>query len=265
MTSGTNGPPVAQDLLTLVGQLADAAGEVIRPLFRQPLDVIEKADHSPVTEADRGAERAIRALLADARPHDGIIGEEYGREQEGASHVWVIDPIDGTRAFITGRPLFGTLIALLQDGVPILGIIDQPIIGDRWIGATGHPTILNGKPVTTRACATLAQATGSTTSPELFVGEDEAAYRRVAQGCAMMSYGGDCYGYGLLAAGFVDVIFETTMQIYDFAALVPVVNGAGGVITDWQGRPLADGGDGRVLAAATPALHAETVRTLAAA
>lgn len=265
MTSASPQPVVEPALIELAGRLADAAGEVIRPLFRQPIEVDEKADSSPVTEADRGAERAIRAILAAERPHDGIIGEEFGRERESASHVWVIDPIDGTRAFITGRPLFGTLIALLRDGAPVLGIIDQPVIHDRWIGAVGHPTLFNGRPARTRPCPELGRAIGAATSPDMFTGADRPAFRRAADACSLMTYGGDCYSYGLLAGGFLDVVIEASMKLYDYAALVPVVTGAGGMITDWGGRALADGGDGRVLAAGDRAVHAEAVRVLAGA
>lgn len=251
-------------LINLVGRLADAAGQIIRPLFRQPIEVVEKADHSPVTAADREAEAAIRQILTAERPRDGIIGEEFGREREAASLVWVIDPIDGTKAFITGRPLFGTLIALLRDGDPVLGVIDQPVIGDRWIGAAGHPTRFNGRPVHTRSCPSLGRAIGATTSPDMFVGDDLPAFQRAATACALMTYGGDCYSYGLLAGGFLDVVIEASMKLYDYAALVPIVTGAGGVITDWHGRALADGGDGRVLAAGDRTVHAEAVRVLTA-
>ena len=156
------------DLIELANRLADAGGDVIRPYFRQPIAIDTKADASPVTIADREAEQAIRAVPAAARPDDGIIGEECGSEKTGAEYVWVIDPIDGTKSFITGRPIFGTLIALVCNGAPILGVIDQPISGERWIGLRGHGATLNGNPIRVRECPTLADATIGNTALDLF-------------------------------------------------------------------------------------------------
>lgn len=239
--------------------LADAAGTAIRPYFRAACSVEQKADASPVTQADRAAEAAMRALIARERPHDGIIGEEYGEDRIDAGRVWVLDPIDGTRAFIAGRPIFGTLIALLVDGKPLLGVIDQPIGRERWVG-TSEGTTFNGAPVSTRVCAALSQASLASTSPHLFDGGDADRFTAV---CAAVSggtlrrniiYGGDCYNYGLLASGFLDLVVESGLQLYDYAALVPVVAGAGGRMTDWAGAPLAQGSDGRVIAVGDPAL-----------
>lgn len=245
--------------IALAGQLADAAGAAIRPFFRAPCAQETKADASPVTEADRAAEAAIRRLLAEHRPQDGIIGEEYGREREGVERVWVLDPIDGTRAFIAGRPIFGTLIALLIGGRPVLGVIDQPIGGERWIGSP-EGTSFNGSPVRTRSCAELAQASLATTSPHLFDGAEEQAYLGVARAVSRGSlrqniiYGGDCYNYGLLASGFLDLVIESGLQLYDYAALVPVVEGAGGQMRDWDGMPLDQSSAGRVIAVGDPCL-----------
>jgi histidinol phosphatase-like enzyme (inositol monophosphatase family) len=237
------------DIIILAERLADAAGAAIRPYFRQSVDIETKGDLSPVTAADRAAEAAMRAIIEAERPDDGIIGEEYGRAREDARYVWVFDPIDGTRAFITGRPLFGTLIALLEDGKPVLGVIDQPIIGDRWVGAERRPTLLNGLPVRTRACASLADARVGTTSPQAFRAEPFAAFERLRGGVCDVIYGGDCYNYGVLAAGHLDLVVESGLQLYDFAALVPVIEGAGGKMVDWEGRPLDRDSDGSVIAA----------------
>ncbi|MFC3712670.1 histidinol-phosphatase [Sphingoaurantiacus capsulatus] len=237
------------DILILAERLADAAGAAVRPYFRQPFDIETKGDLSPVTAADRAAETAMRAIIEAERPQDGIIGEEFGRVREDARYVWVFDPIDGTRAFITGRPLFGTLIALLDDGKPVLGVIDQPIIGDRWVGAEGRPTLLNGLPVRTRACASLAEARVGTTSPQAFGEAPFAAFERLRPHVCDVIYGGDCYNYGVLAAGHLDLVVESGLQLYDFAALVPVIEGAGGRMVDWQGRPLDRRSDGSVVAA----------------
>lgn len=240
--------------VALISRLADAAGEAIRPFYRSRFDIETKADKSPVTEADRAAEAAIRAILAAERPADGVIGEEYGADRPDAERVWVIDPIDGTRAFMAGRPLFGTLIALLQESRPILGLIDQPIARDRWIGGRGHPTTLNGASATVRACGDLARAHIATTGPTYFVGADGVAFERLREQCWGTLWGGDCHNYALLASGHLDLVVEAGLKLYDFAALVPVVENAGGRMTDWEGRPLTATSDGRVIAAGDPGL-----------
>ncbi|MDR3515915.1 MAG: histidinol-phosphatase [Azospirillaceae bacterium] len=255
--------PCPAELIALAERLVAASGAVIRPYFRAGLQVVDKADLSPVTAADREAELAIRALITQARPQDGIIGEEFGRERHDSPYVWVIDPIDGTKSFITGRPIFATLIALLHEGRPILGVIDQPIIGDRWIGAAGMATHFNGKPAQVRSCGALDHAVLGTTSPDLFDPDDFARFRRVAGVAKLTMYGGDGYAYGLLAAGFADVIIEANLKLYDFAALVPVIEGAGGMITDWQGRALGADSDGRVLAAGDEVAHGAALELLA--
>lgn len=240
--------------IALAHRLADAAGAAIRPHFRSGAAVDTKADASPVTIADRAAEEAMRAIVRADRPGDGIIGEEFGDDRPDAGRVWVFDPIDGTRAFIAGRPLFGTLIALLEDGVPVLGVIDQCISGERWIGAAGHPTLLGDAPVTTRDCPRLADAHLATTGPTLFDPAGIASFERIRAAARDTIYGGDCYNYGLLASGCVDLVIESGLKLYDWAALVPVVEGAGGRMTDWTGAPLRLGSDGRVIAAGDLAL-----------
>jgi inositol-phosphate phosphatase / L-galactose 1-phosphate phosphatase / histidinol-phosphatase len=250
-------------LVDLGGRLADSSGAVIRRYFRTSVAVDDKADASPVTIADREAEAAIRSILANVRPDDGVIGEEYGSDRPDAEWVWVIDPIDGTKSFITGRPIFGTIIALLHRGEPVLGVIDQPIIGDRWIGASGRETIFNGSPARVRACPSLDMAILGTTSPDAFTADEHLAFRRVSDAAKIPLYGGDCYSYGLLAAGYLDLVIESGLKLYDWAGLVPVVLGAGGVMTDWSGRPLRMGSDGRVVAAGDPACHAAALAHLA--
>jgi inositol-phosphate phosphatase/L-galactose 1-phosphate phosphatase/histidinol-phosphatase len=250
--------------LALAADLADAAGEAIRPYFRQRIAVDDKADRSPVTVADRAAEAAMRQRIAARFPEHGIIGEEYGPERETAEFVWVLDPIDGTKSFISGVPLFGTLIALAQQGRPILGIIDQPISRERWIGAASRPTTFNGSPVRCRACPALAGATVFSTSPDMFKGSDAAAHGRVAKAAKLVRFGADCYAYGLIALGFIDLVIEASLKPYDFSAMVPVVEGAGGVATDWQGQPLSLASDGRVLVAGDPHAHRAALALLAA-
>ena len=245
------------DFLAVAEEAADLAGRVIRPLFRSALLVEAKGDASPVTEADRAAERAIRDLLAARLPNHGVIGEEYGEDRPDAEWAWVLDPIDGTRAFVTGRPLFGTLIGLLHRGVPVLGLIDQPVTGERWIGVAGQPTRLRspiGGVAGCRPCATLDQAELSCTSPDMFDAATAPRFAAVKAASRRTTWGGDCIAYGLLAIGLVDVVVDATMKPWDWAALVPVIEGAGGRCTDWAGRPLRLDGDGSVLAVGDPAL-----------
>lgn len=240
--------------IQLANRLADAAGAAIRPYFRARFEIETKGDATPVTVADREAEAAMRALISRERPTEGIIGEEYGPEREGASRLWVLDPIDGTRSFISGRPIFGTLIALVEDGVPVLGLIDQPIIGERWVGALGRPTTFNAAPCRTRTCPELKLAQLATTSPYLFSESEWPAFERLAASSGNQVFGGDCYSYATLASGHLDLVVESGLKLYDFAALVPVIEGAGGRMTDWQGRSLGSSSDGRVIAAGDPRL-----------
>jgi histidinol phosphatase-like enzyme (inositol monophosphatase family) len=270
--------PPSDDLVALAHRLADRAGEVIRPWFRAGLEADDKADGSPVTRADREAEEAMRALLAEAAPDHGVIGEELGRSAEGAELVWVFDPIDGTKAFLAGKPMFVTLIALLHHGRPVLGLIDQPCTGERWIGAVGRPTLLGRwsrwvetphtprgelpQPTRVRACASLATARLSSTGPQYFTDEERAAFERVARHVAFTSWGGDGYQYGLVASGCVDLAIESGLKLHDWAALEPVVAGAGGVVTDWAGRPPGTGGGGDIVAAGDARCHAEALALL---
>ena len=259
--------PDLDPLIRAAEAAADAAGAVIRPFFRSGIAALDKADASPVTIADRTAEQVLRAVLGERFPDHGILGEEFGLLNPGAGLRWVLDPIDGTRAFITGRPQFGILLALLADGVPILGIIDQPVTGERWVGASGRPTRFTGPfggQAGTRRVARLADAELSVTSPEMFEANDLGAWTRLQRAARRTSYGGDCYAYGLLALGQIDVILESTMKIWDWAALGPVIEGAGGRLTDWQGRALTPDSDGHVLAVGDPDRLDETLAALRA-
>lgn len=259
-------PRPAATWLAAAEAAADVAGCVIRPFFRMPIAASDKSDASPVTIADRTSEQAMRAVLSERLPAHGILGEEFGLDRPDARWRWVLDPVDGTRAFITGRPSFGVLVALLDDGVPVLGLIDQPITGERWIGFTGQPTrfvsrSLPGIP-RTRRCASLAAAELSCTSPEMLEPQSEPRWRGLQARVKRTSWGGDCYAYGLLALGQIDIIAECGMKPWDWAALVPVIEGAGGRVTDWQGEPLRQDGDGTVLAVGDPSLLALAVEAL---
>ncbi len=255
--------PADDALVELAASLADAAGKITLRLFRSPLSVDSKPDKSPVTAADREAEAAMRALIEDAYQDHGIIGEEMEDRNPDAEYVWALDPIDGTQSFVTGKPLFGTLIALMRNGDPVLGVMDMPAIGERWVGSSGRETTFNGKPVHVRACKDLGQAWLYATSPHMFGDENFPAFERLRQKTWRAVYGAECMAYGLLANGTVDLVCEGTMKLYDYAAMVPIVEGAGGVITDWQGKALGMEGDGTVLAAGDAACHAAALELLA--
>ncbi|VVS99525.1 Histidinol phosphate phosphatase [Sphingomonas sp. EC-HK361] len=260
--------PISPSDIALANRLADVAGDVIRGYFRKPHGMELKADRSPVTLADREAEAAMRRLIDAERSADGIIGEELGEKPGVTGRQWVLDPIDGTRSFTVGRPIFGTLIALIEDGWPVLGIIDQPVSRERWVGAAGRPTTFNGAAVHTRLCPELSSAALATTSPHLFADGDVphfmALVGAVSGGAPRQGpvYGGDCYNYGLLASGHLDLVCESGLQLYDFAALVPVVEGAGGRMCDWDGDPLTAASAGHVLAIGDPARTDDVLEAL---
>jgi inositol-phosphate phosphatase / L-galactose 1-phosphate phosphatase / histidinol-phosphatase len=258
----TGGAASLDAYLALARELADAAGAAIRPYFRTALAIDDKADLSPVTAADRAAEIAMRRLIAARFPEHGIIGEEYGPERADAELVWVLDPIDGTKSFISGVPLFGTLIALARRGSPILGIIDQPISCERWVGVEGRATTHNDSAARCRACPGIGAATVFATTPEMFKNADSDAFARVARAAKLVRFGADCYAYGLVALGFADVVVEASLKPYDFSAMLPIIEGAGGIATDWQGAPLGLSSDGRVLIAGDKRTHNDALALL---
>ncbi len=249
-------------------EFARTLPQISRPIvlqhFRAAVAVEQKADDSPVTVADRDAEAALRAAIEGAFPDHGILGEEHGEVRLDAEHVWVLDPIDGTRAFISGIPMFGTMVALCRNGVPILGLIDLAGLNETWVGATGHPTLCNDRPVHARACAALDESTLVATTPEMFEeGDDRAAFARVRNHIRYLRFGTDCVGYTLVAGGWVDFACETMLEPYDYLAHVPVVLGAGGAMTGWDGSALTlESGETRALASGDPARHDELLRLL---
>jgi myo-inositol-1(or 4)-monophosphatase len=257
--------PDTDALIAVASAAADLAGEIIRPYFRAEFVTDQKADLSPVTIADRSAEQAMRAMLTERFPDHGLLGEEFGLARPEATLRWVLDPIDGTRAFISGRPTFGTLIALFRDGTPIVGIIDQPVTGERWVGAIGRPTTFRGAlggKAGCRACLSLSDAELSCTSPTMFGAGDMSRWERLRHAVRRNYWGGDCYAHGLVALGQIDIIAESDMKVWDWGALVPVIEGAGGSVTDWSGQPLRPDGDGRVLSVGDKTLLSAILREL---
>lgn len=238
-----------QEFLSVARGLIEISRPILRRYYRTKLDIISKGDESPVTQADRECEMALRLAITKAFPSHGIIGEEHGTERGDAEFVWVLDPLDGTRAFVTGRPTFGTLIALTQGGKPLLGVIDMPILGDTWVGARGHATTLNGDVVKARACSDLKDAYFSTALPQMFHGANQARHDKLASTAKSATYGGDCYQYGMVATGFLDLVVERTLAIYDYLSLVPILEGAGAFITDWRGQALTTKSGDNVVAA----------------
>lgn len=251
--------------IALALRLADAAADAIRPYYRSGVVPERKGDATPVTLVDRAAEEAMRRILKAEAPRDTVIGEEFGAEAGTSGRSWVLDPIDGTTSFLAGRPIFGTLISLVVEGWPVLGVIDQPILKERWVGATGMPTTLNGKPVRTRACATLGDATLATTGPHYFDDHEGQHFMALAARTdhKRMIMGGDCYNYALLASGHIDIVCEANLKLHDWAALAPIIEGAGGSLSDWNGEPLHAASDGHVLALGDPARLEDAVEALA--
>ncbi len=252
-------PDVLSPINHLANHLADESARITREYFGTPIDIITKADETPVTIADRTIEKALRDILDRERPDDGIIGEEFGTKDGRSGYTWVLDPIDGTKSFTIGRPTFGTLIGLCYDETPIMGLINQPILNQRWIGQSGQPTTYNEAPVSCRPCPTLKDAifgVGTCTQ----IGRDR--FDRIAAATRYPVFQGDCYFYGLMANGFLDLIVENKLGVYDFVALVPIITGAGGVITDWSGRPKTLHGDPTLIAAGNKDIHREALALL---
>jgi histidinol phosphatase-like enzyme (inositol monophosphatase family) len=249
------------ELGRFMDDLAEGSGQAILPFFRAQFALEDKArggsPFDPVTEADRAAEVVLRAMISKAFPGHGILGEEFGTERADAECVWVLDPIDGTRAFIAGLPTWGTLIGLTRNGVPVRGLMHQPYLGERFTG-DGRTARLRGpageRTLRTRRCADLSQAVLATTDPRLFAAGEEADRFRAVEGRVRLSrYGADCYAYCMLAAGQIDLVIEAGLKPYDICALIPIIEGAGGRVTTWDGGPAAGGG--RIVAAGDPRLH----------
>jgi myo-inositol-1(or 4)-monophosphatase len=254
------------DLVDFLEELAEASGEAILPFFRTRLSVTDKAGNGafdPVTEADRAAEVVIRNRIRERFPHHGLLGEEFGSDRIDAEFVWVVDPIDGTRAFLCGLPVWGTLIGLKRNGSPVLGMMHQPYTGERFFGDGGRAWMrgrFGEHGLSTRATTDLGDAILMTTTPALFTGSKRSAYDRIEGAVRLARYGTDCYAYAMLASGHIDLVIETGLQPYDIVALIPIIEGAGGVITRWDGAPATDGGD--IIAAANHQMHEKALRLL---
>jgi myo-inositol-1(or 4)-monophosphatase len=256
----------AVDFEAFIDQLASISGNAIRPFFRTSLGVEDKSRggaFDPVTAADRAAEQAMRTLIREKFPAHGIIGEEFGPERPDAEFVWILDPIDGTKSFISGMPAWGTLIALTRAGQPVFGMMHQPFIAERFTGdgaAARYRGPVGDRALMVRPCATLAEAVLYTTSPRLMNAADRAAFSTVEESVRLSRYGGDCYAYCMLAAGHVDLVIETELKPYDVAALIPIISGAGGIVTTWTGEPAHAGG--RIIAAGDRRVHADALAML---
>ncbi len=253
------------DLSAFIETLARQSGEAILPFFRTQMRVDDKDGHrfDPVTEADRAAEIVIRRAINAAFPTHGILGEEFEAERPDAEYLWVVDPIDGTRSFICGLPVWGTLIGLMRGGKPAMGLMNQPYTGEMFVGDGGKAWLKGPRgrrELQASQCKALADAYLMTTDPRLFRDGDGPAYARVESKVRLARYGTDCYAYAMLASGQVDLVIETGLKAYDIVALIPIIEGAGGVVTTWEGQSAKDGG--RILAAATPELHEQALRAL---
>ena len=256
----------AIDFAAFVDRLATVSGEAILPFFRTSLGVENKAGpgaFDPVTAADRAAETAMRTLIRQTFPDHGIIGEEFGSERIDAEYVWVLDPIDGTKSFISGMPAWGTLIALTRGGVPVYGMMHQPFIRERFTGDGGAARYrgpAGARGLNVRPCAALSDAMLFTTSPQLMNATDRTAFGKVEQAVRLSRYGGDCYAYCMLAAGHVDLVIETELKPYDILPLIPIIAGAGGIVTTWDGGVPSAGG--RIIAAGDRRIHEAAMKLL---
>lgn len=250
--------PDLSENLALAEVLADEARAILTANTAPP-PASFKADRSFVTELDLTIERRLRAILAEQRTDHGVLGEEEEADRADADWVWVLDPIDGTAAFVAGMPVYGTLIALAYRGAPVLGVIDFPTTRERWVGAQGHPTRLNGATCETRRGLTLSGCIQSASNPDFFPPAAKPVLEAVSRRTAWRIFGGAALSYGRLASGRIDLAVDTGLKVHDYAAFVPIIEGAGGVITDWDGQPLGLGSGSHVLAAGDPAIHREAL------
>jgi len=253
-----------QELMQFANTVADVARSTSLRYFRAGPELLIKSDGSPVTIADRETERVIRDLLSRNYPQHAVMGEEYGWAPSDQPYTWVVDPIDGTKSYLAGAPTYGMLLALLYNGTPVLGIIDIPALDERWCGVAGQATIMNGQSVKTRSCTAVEQAVLTIISPDYLKGDERLAVDELSRVARVRRYSSDGYSHPLLASGYVDMVVAVNQQPFDYLAVVSVVEGAGGCITDWAGKPLGIDSDGRILVTATTELHWQALNVLQA-
>ena len=253
---------IPYQFIKLAHECANQSGRIIKRYFRKPLKIGIKKDSSPVTKADIEVEKVIRNLIKKKAPNCGWFGEETGKTNINKEWVWCVDPIDGTRSFITGKPLFGTLIGLLKNNKPVFGILDQPILKERWVGIANKETKLNNKKVRVKKCKNIKGSKMYATSPLMFKGKNQKVYRNIRKKTGECLFGADCYSHGLMASGYVDIILEANLKPYDYIASAAIISGAGGTITDWYGKELNINSDGRILATGDPKIHKQLIKAI---
>lgn len=253
-------PRDLQSFATSAETMLDVSGALIREIGRQPFDTMIKSDGSPVTDVDREVEEGMREFILKHHSDHGIMGEEYGNTNAERELVWTIDPIDGTLPFLAGFPVFGTLLSLMQNGKPILGVIDMPMTRERWIGRQGEATLRNGEAVHTRTCSRLGDAVMSTSNPDFYSKQDRPYLDHLRQETKLNVYGGSCMAYAQIATGRIDIGFDVGFDIHDYLALVPVIEGAGGIITDWQGNALTKTSGDKLVACGDGRVHEQAIK-----
>ncbi len=253
---------IPQQLIKLANKCADASGKIIKKYFRKKIKINLKKDNTPFTKADIEAEKIIRELILKQEPNCGFVGEETGSINMNREYCWVVDPLDGTKSFITGKPSFGTLIGLLKNNKPVLGILNQPILNERWVGIAGVETKYNNKKVRVRKCKRIEGAKMYATSPMMFQGRNKKIYKNVRAKIGECLFGADCYSHGLMSLGFVDVILEANLKPWDYIASASIISGAGGKITDWNDNDLNLQSDGRILATGDSNIHKQIIKII---
>ena len=253
---------IPQQLIKLANKCADASGKIIKKYFRKKIKINLKKDNTPFTKADIEAEKIIRELILKQEPNCGFVGEETGSINMNREYCWVVDPLDGTKSFITGKPTFGTLIGLLKNNKPVLGILNQPILNERWVGIAGVETKYNNKKVRVRKCKSIKGAKMYATSPMMFQERNKKIYKNVRAKIGECLFGADCYSHGLMSLGFVDVILEANLKPWDYIASASIISGAGGKITDWNDNDLNLQSDGRILATGDSNIHKQIIKII---
>ena len=253
---------IPQQFIKLANKCADASGKIIKKYFRKKIKINLKKDNTPFTKADIEAEKIIRELILKQEPNCGFVGEETGTVNMNREYCWVVDPLDGTKSFITGKPSFGTLIGLLKNNKPVLGILNQPILNERWVGIAGVETKYNNKKVRVRKCKSIKGAKMYATSPMMFQGRNKKIYKNIRTKIGECLFGADCYSHGLMSLGFVDVILEANLKPWDYIASASIISGAGGKITDWNDNDLNLQSDGRILATGDSNIHKQIIKII---